>query len=120
MLNQLVPVGSCKCGINRISVVIGLRKERLFCPYYSGSSQRRSIFQFFEISIEKKKQAMANYSLQRLHINEKKRLEKFLSVVFFNCSMTFPKTEKIYRAIMQHSYSYNIEFTNSNCLVKRI
>ena len=50
----------------------------------------------------------------------KKRLEKFLSVIS-TVPMTFPKTEKIhYSDIKGHSYSYNTEFTNSDCLVKRI
>ena len=82
MLNQLVPVGSCKCGINRISVVIGLEKRDFFVHTTQVVLKEGAYSHFFEISIEKKKQAMANYSPQRLHINEKKRLEKFLSNVF--------------------------------------
>ena len=64
---------------------------------------------------------MANYSPQRLHINEKKDLKSSYQLLLSTVLMTFPKTEKIhYSDIKDHSYSYNIEFTNSNCLVKRI
>ena len=52
---------------------------------------------------------------------KKERLEKFLSVVFSTVPMTFPKTENThYSDIKDHSYRYDTEFTNSNCLVKRI
>ena len=70
----------------------------------------------------KKKQAMANYSPRRIHINEKKKdLKSSYQLFFSTVLMTFPRTEKIhYSDIKCHSYSYNTEFTKSNCLLKRI
>ena len=64
---------------------------------------------------------MTNYISQHFHINEKKDLKSSYQLFILTAPMTFPKTEKIhYSDIKGHSYSYNTEFTNSDCLVKRI
>ena len=40
--------------LTEFKVVIGLTKERLFCPYYSSSFHRGAYSHVFEISILKK------------------------------------------------------------------
>ena len=50
-----------------------------------------------------------------------KDLKNFYQLLFSTVPTTFPKTEKVhYSDIKGHSYSYNTDFTNSNCLVKKI
>ena len=69
--------------LTEFKVVIGMTKERLFCPYYSSSFHRGAYSHVFEISIEKK-QSMVDYSPQSFHLNGKKEdLKRSYHLGFF-------------------------------------
>ena len=47
MLNQISQLAVVNAELTESQVGIGLRKERLFCPYYSASFHRRAILPCF-------------------------------------------------------------------------
>ena len=73
------------------------------------------------LNLALKKRAIASCSPQYFHINKKKTWKVLISCFLQLSQLPFSKTEKVPHSDIrgQNSYSYNTQFTNSNCLVKR-